>query len=177
MSPRIWTIGHSTREVDIFISLLEENGVRAIIDVRKLPGSKRYPQFNKDALAASLKEHGIIYKHFPELGGRRKAKADSRNTAWGNASFRGYADYMETEEFRDAVVRLVDLAKRIGPAAIMCAEAVWWRCHRALIADYLKAHGVEVRHIADLGKIEPHPFTSAARMVNGELSYRSGELF
>jgi uncharacterized protein (DUF488 family) len=175
MVARIWTIGHSTREIDNFISALEENGIKLIVDVRKLPGSKRYPQFNKDALAQSLAERGIRYEHFPELGGRRKSKKDSRNTAWRNASFRGYADYMETEEFRKGVKRLVDLAREVAPAAIMCAEAVWWRCHRALISDYLKVRGIEVMHIVDVNKIEPHPFTSAAHIVNGELSYAASE--
>ncbi len=172
MVARIWTIGHSTREIDNFISALEENGIKLIVDVRKLPGSKRYPQFNKDALAQSLAEREIRYEHFPELGGRRKSKKDSQNTAWRNASFRGYADYMETGEFRKGVERLVVLAKELGPGAIMCAEAVWWRCHRALISDYLKARGIEVMHIVDANRIEPHPFTSAAQIVNGELSYR-----
>ncbi len=175
MSSRIWTIGHSTREIKIFISLLEGNGIKLVADVRRLPGSKRYPQFNRDALAASLNERGMAYEHFPELGGRRKPKPDSHNTSWRNPSFRGYADYMETEEFRKAVKRLVDLARRIGPVAIMCAEAVWWRCHRALIADYLKARGVEVIHIVDLAKTEEHPFTSAAQMVDGELNYEAND--
>ena len=177
MSPRIWTIGHSTRKIDIFLSLLEASGIKLVVDVRKLPGSKRCPQFNKDALAGSLNERGVAYEHFLELGGRRKSKPDSRNTAWRNASFRGYADYMETEEFRTAAARLVDRANQVGPAAIMCAEAVWWRCHRALIADYLKARGVEVTHIVDLNKTEPHPFTSAARVVNGELNYATNDSF
>jgi uncharacterized protein (DUF488 family) len=168
---RIWTIGHSTRKIDIFISLLEENEIKLVADVRMFPGSKRYPQFNKEELATSLKKHGIRYEHFPELGGRRKTKPDSKNTAWRNASFRGYADYMETQDFRKGVERLVGLACEIGPAAIMCAEAVWWRCHRALISDFLKARGIEVTHIVDAKKAEPHPFTSAARIVNGELSY------
>ncbi|PYK38222.1 MAG: hypothetical protein DME49_08750 [Verrucomicrobia bacterium] len=171
MTAQIWTIGHSTRKIDIFISLLEANGIKLVVDVRKLPGSKRYPQFNKDALAASLNERGITYGHFPDLGERRKSKPDSRNIAWRNAAFRGYADYMETEEFRNAAEQLIDLANEVGPAVIMCAEAVWWRCHRALIADYLKARGVEVTHIVDLNKTEPHSFTSAARVMNGELSY------
>jgi uncharacterized protein (DUF488 family) len=172
---RLWTIGHSTRKIDQFISLLEENGIKLVVDVRSFPGSKRYPQFNKEALADSLGQHGIRYEHFPELGGRRKPKQDSRNTAWRNASFRGYADYMETEEFRKGVERLIDLAKEVGPTSIMCAEAVWWRCHRALISDYLKARGIEVIHIVDSNKTESHPFTSAARMVNGELSYAQSE--
>jgi uncharacterized protein (DUF488 family) len=169
---RIWTIGHSTRKIDIFLSLLQENGIKLVADVRMFPGSKRYPQFGREALAKSLGEHGIRYEHFPELGGRRKAKSDSHNTAWRNEAFRGYADYMETEDFRNGIARLVDLAKELGSTAIMCAEAVWWRCHRSLISDYLKARGVEVLHIFDGKKTEPHPFTSAATIVNGELSYR-----
>jgi len=171
MISRIWTIGHSTRKIDIFLSLLQANGVKVIADVRMFPGSKRYPQFGREALAKSLGERGIRYEHFPELGGRRKAKPDSKNAAWRNESFRGYADYMETEDFRTGIARLVDPAKKSGPAAIMCAEAVWWRCHRSLISDYLKARGVEVIHILDEKKTEPHPFTSAATIVNGELSY------
>jgi len=173
---RIWTIGHSTRNIDIFISLLEENGIKLLADVRSLPRSKRYPQFNKEALAESLNARGIRYEHFPELGGRRKARLGSHNTAWRNASFRGYADYMETEQFHKGTERLVALAREAGPTAIMCAEAVWWRCHRALISDYLKACGMEVTHILDANKIEPHPFTSAARIVNGKLSYESNSL-
>src|ERR1043166_1357538 len=169
MITRILTIGHSTRNIDVFISLLEENGIKLLVDVRSLPGSKRYPQFNRETLAELLRAHGIRYEHFPELGGRRKSRPDSRNTAWRNASFRGYADYMETEEFREGVERLLDLSREAGPAAIMCAEAVWWRCHRSLISDYLKARGIEVIHILDADKTEPHPFTSAARIVNGKL--------
>ena len=168
---RLWTIGHSTRKIDQFTSLLEENEIKLVVDVRGLPGSKRYPQFNKEALAQSLRERGIRYEHLPDLGGRRKPKPDSRNTAWRNASFRGYADYMETEEFHKGVRRLLDLANETGRTAIMCAEAVWWRCHRALISDYLKAQGIEVTHIVDANKSEPHPYTSAARMVDGTLSY------
>jgi uncharacterized protein (DUF488 family) len=173
MISRIWTTGHSTRSIDEFISLLGENGITLLADVRSWPGSKRYPQYNKDALAKSLSEHGIHYEHFAELGGKRKPKRDSRNTAWRNASFRGYADHMETKEFCKGVERLLDLARESGPTAIMCAEVVWWRCHRALISDYLKARGIEVAHILDANKVEPHPFTSAAHIVNGKLSYAS----
>ncbi len=171
MISRIWTIGHSTRKIDIFISLLEDNGIKLLADVRSWPGSKRYPQFNKEALAESLNAHGIRYEHFPGLGGRRKPNPDSRNTAWRNVSFRGYADYMETKEFHKGVERLLDLARETGPVAIMCAEALWWRCHRSLIADYLKVRGIEVVHIVDANKIEPHPFTSAAHLIDGALSY------
>jgi uncharacterized protein (DUF488 family) len=161
--------------IDKFISLLEEHGIKSLADVRLLPGSKRYPQFNKETLADSLGKAGIRYEHFPELGGRRKAKADSKNRAWRNESFRGYADYMETEEFNKGVKRLLDFAADAGPTAITCAEAVWWRCHRALISDYLKARGIEVIHILDASKIEPHPFTSAAHFVDGTLSYAREE--
>jgi uncharacterized protein (DUF488 family) len=161
---RIWTIGHSTRDIGDFISSLEENGIKLLVDVRSLPGSRRYPQFNKEAMANSLGEAGMRYEHFPELGGRRKPKPDSRNTAWRNLSFRGYADYMETEEFRKGVERLVDLGNEVGSTAIMCAEAVWWRCHRSLISDYLKARGVEVIHILGANKAEPHPFTSGWKL-------------
>lgn len=176
MISRIWTIGHSTRTIDDFISLLEENEIKLLADVRSLPGSKRYPQFNREALAESLNARGIRYEHFPELGGRRKPKPDSRNTAWRNASFRGYADYMETEEFQAGIQRLLALARETGPAAIMCAEAVWWRCHRSLISDYLKVRGIDVMHILDACKTEPHPYTSAARIVNGKLSYEPDSL-
>jgi uncharacterized protein (DUF488 family) len=169
----IWTIGHSTRKIEDFIVALEAHGIRSLVDVRSMPGSKRYPQFNKETLAKSLQEHGIHYEHFAELGGRRKPRSDSRNTAWRSPSFRGYADYMETEEFRRGVDRLVDLANEAGPTTMMCAEAVWWRCHRALISDLLKARGTEVTHIVDAKKTETHPFTSAARIVGGTLSYTS----
>ena len=190
---RIWTIGHSTRAIDEFISLLKENEINLLADVRAWPGSKRYPQFNKDALAESLSAQGIRYEHFPELGGKRKSKPDSRNTAWRNASFRGYADYMETEQFQKGIERLLILTRNDGlgirrnerdgweavtpcATAIMCAEAVWWRCHRSLIADYLKAHGLEVLHVLGANKVEPHPYTSAARILNGELSYEADSL-
>jgi uncharacterized protein (DUF488 family) len=191
---RIWTIGHSTRAIDDFISLLKENEINLLADVRAWPGSKRYPHFNKDALAESLSAHGIRYEHFPELGGKRKSKPDSRNTAWRNASFRGYADYMETEQFQKGIERLLGIAGQGAAAwaaaerrhdgceavipwsiAIMCAEAVWWRCHRSLIADYLKAHAVEVLHVL-ANKVDPHPYTPAARIVNGELSYKAESL-
>ena len=168
---RIWTVGHSTRDIDDFVALLKGNGIKLIADVRTLPGSKRYPQFNKESLIESLGKTKIRYEHFPELGGRRKGRPDSRNVAWRNESFRGYADHMETAEFKKGIARLVDLATEVGPVAVMCAEAVWWRCHRSLISDYLKAQGTEVIHILDKNKTEPHPFTSAAKIVNGQLRY------
>jgi uncharacterized protein (DUF488 family) len=173
---RIWTIGHSTRGIDEFISLLKENQIKLLVDVRAFPGSKRHPQFNNDALAESLNAHGIRYEHFPELGGKRKSKPDSRNTAWRNASFRGYADYIETQQFQKGIEHLLSIATETGATAIMCAEAVWWRCHRSLIADYLKSRGIDVMHILGANKVEPHPYTSAARIVNGELSYKADSL-
>jgi len=167
----LWTCGHSTRSIEDFIEALASFDVRVLADVRSFPGSRRYPQFNKESLKASLTQAAIDYQHFPELGGRRRALPDSLNMAWRNESFRGYADYMETEAFRDGIQRLLEIARR-SRAAVMCSEAVWWRCHRSLISDYLKAKGIEVNHIMGAGKSEPHPFTSAARIVNGELSYR-----
>jgi uncharacterized protein (DUF488 family) len=172
---RIWTIGHSTRTIDEFISLLKENEIKLLADVRAFPSSKRYPQFNKEALAKSLKAPEIRYEHFPELGGKRKSVPGSRNTAWRNESFRGYADYMATEQFQKGIERLLNFAAETGASAIMCAEAVWWRCHRSLIADYLKARGEEVLHILGAKKVESHPYTPAARIVNGQLSYEAND--
>jgi len=142
-----------------------------LVDVRSFPGSRRYPQFNRTALAESLAQAGIDYKHEPRLGGRRTPRAESHNTAWKNSSFRAYADHMETDEFRRGVEDLLELA-RVSRVAVMCAEALWWRCHRSLISDYLKAAGHTVVHIMSETKTEEHPFTSAARIVDGELSYR-----
>jgi len=171
---QIWTIGHSTHPAEYFEEILESHSIEAIADVRAYPSSRRYPQFNKDALSQSLNRIGIGYYHFSNLGGRRHGKRDSRNTAWKNASFRAYADYMETEDFRQGIESLlrVSQAQRV---AVMCAEAVWWRCHRSLISDYLKAEGVKVIHIIDEKKTQEHPFTSAASIVDGKLSY--GGLF
>ena len=168
---KIWTVGHSTRSGEEFSEILSSHKVEVLVDVRTFPGSRRYPQFNKAELAESLNKIQIEYKHEPRLGGRRTPRPDSHNTAWRNAQFRGYADHMETEDFRSGVRELLELssAKRV---AVMCAEAVWWRCHRSLIADYLKAEGHEVVHIVDVKKTEEHPFTSAARIENGRLSYK-----
>lgn len=167
----LWTIGHSTLSIEDFIDRLKSFEIQVLADVRSYPGSRRYPHFNKEKLSASLTNAGIRYEHFPELGGRRRARPDSLNMTWRNESFRGYADYMETDEFREGIERLLDLAGK-QRLAIMCSEAVWWRCHRSLISDYLKVKGIEVNHIMSIGKAEPHPFTSAAGIVDGELSYR-----
>jgi uncharacterized protein (DUF488 family) len=166
----IWTIGHSTRSAAEFKEILLLNQIEALVDVRSFPGSRRYSHFNKAELAANLEAAGILYAHNPQLGGRRGPSPTSRNTAWQNASFRAYADHMETEEFAEGIAQLLEVAttKR---TAIMCAEALWWRCHRSLIADYLKAHGVQVIHILAANKTEEHPYTSAARIIDGRLSY------
>jgi uncharacterized protein (DUF488 family) len=168
----IWTIGHSTRTVEQFVELLRAHKIESLVDVRHFPGSRRYPQFNKEQLAESLSKAGIEYDHLVQLGGRRRPRPDSRNSAWRNEAFRGYADYMATKGFAAAIECLLDLAGR-KQTAIMCAEAVWWRCHRSLIADYLKARGDQVLHIQSATKAEGHPFTSAARIVDGKLSYEA----
>ena len=171
----VWTIGHSTRSIENFLALLNAHEIRALADVRKFPGSRRYPQFNQDNFSKSLAEAGIAYSHFPELGGRRRPRPDSPNTAWRNEAFRGYADYMMTADFQSGMIRLLQLARE-ERTAVMCAEALWWQCHRALISDFLKADGVKMIHILDLGKTQEHPFTSAARIANGKLSYGTDDL-
>lgn len=159
-TPTIWTFGHSTRTQEEFVAALNSFDIDVLADVRRYPGSKKYPHFNVDALQAFLPEAGITYLPFTELGGRRKPKPNSENTVWRSESFRGYADYSETEEFKTAIVRLTEVAlqKRV---AYMCSEAVWWRCHRAIISDYLKAAGWKVMHIMKPGEAKEHPFTAA----------------
>lgn len=175
----IWTIGHSTRDDSEFLEILRRYDIGLLADVRRFPGSRKYPHFQKENLGHYLSEAGIGYRHFPELGGRRRPLPDSPNTVWRNEAFRGYADYMETAEFRSALEQLRSAAAA-HRCAIMCAEAVWWRCHRALIADILKAESLTVIHIMGLDKSEAHPYTSAARFVDGKLTYRDveqGKLF
>lgn len=168
---RLWTIGHSTKSADEFGRLLISYKIETLVDVRSFPGSRRYPQFNKTSLQDYLVRLGIRYVHSPKLGGRRKPNSHSHNTAWKNDSFRAYADYMETQSFQEGVKELLELAPT-SRAVIMCAESLWWKCHRSLISDYLKVKEVEVIHILDEKKTEEHPYTSAARIVDGELSYR-----
>jgi uncharacterized protein (DUF488 family) len=166
----IWTIGHSTRPLEEFIGLLRAENIELLADVRRYPASRMHPHFNAEALRQSLTAAGLRYEAHPELGGRRSPRPGSANTRWRNASFRGYADYMETPAFEAALARLMADAAH-ARTAIMCAEAPWWRCHRALIADALKARGVEVLHI--MGGKDPivHPYTSAASVVDGKLYY------
>mgnify|MGYP003577340070 CR=1 FL=1 len=166
----LYTIGHSNREIAEFIDLLKNNEIEVLIDVRKLPGSAKYPHFNQEALSSSLSSVNIQYIHLKELGGRRKQNKDSKNTIWKNSSFQAYADYMETAEFLGGIESLLGYAKK-KRTAIMCSEAVWWRCHRALIADYLKSIGVEVYHIMSATSNQLHPYTSAARIRDGKLFY------
>jgi uncharacterized protein (DUF488 family) len=166
----VFTIGHGARPIETFLQLLQGAGVRRVVDVRTAPGSRRHPQFGKDALSRTLEGHGIAYDWEQELGGFRKPRPDSRHTALRNAGFRGYADHMETEGFRRARDRLVQAAGDT-PTACMCAESLWWRCHRRLLSDSLVAAGCEVLHIMEGGRQEPHHLTGAARIVDGEVIY------
>jgi uncharacterized protein (DUF488 family) len=166
----IWTIGHSTRTLDEFIEMLQSFSIAQVVDVRHFPGSRKFPHFNKEALSESLSQAEIRYEHIELLGGRRKAKPDSKNTAWRHPAFRGYADYMETQSFFQGIDELERLGAK-ARTAYMCSEAVWWRCHRAMISDYLKLKGWVVQHIMAVGKNTEHPFTAAAKVVNGQLSY------
>jgi uncharacterized protein (DUF488 family) len=170
MEPRIWTVGHSTRSLEHFLGLLAAHDIEMVADVRRYPGSRRWPHFGREHLPEGLAARGLGYESFPELGGRRRPRADSVNTAWRSPAFRGYADYMATEPFAEGLGRLADLACGLR-TAIMCAEAVWWRCHRALIADGLRWAGFEVSHIMGLTSCSSHPYSAAARITAGRLSY------
>lgn len=170
LPPSIWSVGHSTRTIEAFISLLQHHGIKAIADVRRFPGSRRLPQFSSANLAASLAEHDIAYQWFEELGGRRRASSASVDSAWRNASFRGYSEHVHSAEFESGLCSLLKLAEAY-PTAMMCAEVLWWRCHRSMISDVLKLRGIEVRHIQDEKRITVHPYTSPARLLDGNLSY------
>lgn len=167
----LWTIGHSTRTMEEFVAALGAHGIEMLADVRRHPGSRRFPHFGAAPLKASLAQAAIDYMALPELGGRREARPDSPNTAWREAAFRGYADYMASDAFAQAIGRLLQTAARQS-TAIMCAERLWRHCHRALIADHLKAAGVSVVHIEDAAVSALHEFTYAAHLVDGKLSYR-----
>jgi uncharacterized protein (DUF488 family) len=169
-TPVVFTIGHSTRPIDEFIGLLRAHGVERVVDVRRLPGSRRNPQYDREQLARSLRRAKIRYRHLPGLGGRRKASPRSRNTAWRNASFRGYADYMETARFRASLAALLAMSVR-ERVVLMCAEAVPWRCHRSLIADALLVRGVDVRDIASMTSARPHRLTPWARVRGTQITY------
>ncbi|GAA4730527.1 DUF488 family protein [Flavisolibacter ginsenosidimutans] len=170
----IWTIGHSTRTMEEFIQMLQSFSITQVADVRHFPGSRKFPHFNKEELGRALATANIRYEHIESLGGRRKPKSNSKNIAWRHPAFRGYADYMETPPFREGIHILEQLGAETR-TAYMCSEAVWWRCHRSLISDYLKAKGWTVQHIMDVGKAKEHPFTAPAKVVNGHLSYMQDE--
>jgi uncharacterized protein (DUF488 family) len=166
----LFTIGHSTRSFDEFVALLRAHGIMQLADVRTVPKSRRHPHFAKESLARELADAGIAYQHVPDLGGLRKPRPDSRNTAWRHSSFRGYADHMQTPAFANALDELLAWGAH-APTAIMCAEAVWWQCHRQLIADALVARGVEVRHIMSEGAAPAHRLTQFARVDHERVSY------
>lgn len=174
-TPRlIYTVGHSTRTLDEFVELLRSYGVERLVDVRTIPRSRHNPQFNKETLAKFLRNRRIAYRHLSELGGLRHAHADSVNTGWRNASFRGFADYMQTPEFTAAVAKLVKLGAE-KPTAIMCAESVPWRCHRSLIGDALLVRGLEVRDILSVKSARAHVLTAMAKVEGEEITYPASE--
>jgi uncharacterized protein (DUF488 family) len=164
--PPVFTIGHSTRSSDELLSLLAGHGIEILLDVRRFPGSRRHPQFSRDALSGALAEAGVGYMHEPRLGGRRAPRPDSPHTAWRVEAFRGYADHMETPGFQAALEDLIRLSQE-KTVALMCAEAVPWRCHRRLISDALVAHGLDVRHILGPGRADPHEIDPNARVLDG----------
>jgi hypothetical protein len=169
-APVILTIGHSTRPIDEFIALLQQHGVERLVDIRTIPRSRHNPQFNSETLAKSLARAGIEYAHLKELGGLRRARHDSINMGWWNASFRGYADYMQTPEFEEALQRLLRLCEQ-KRCAVMCAEAVPWRCHRSLVADALLARGIAVEHIMSGSRRDAHSLTPFARVEKQRVFY------
>ena len=167
----IWTIGHSNRSIQDFLEALADHAIRLVADVRRYPGSRKHPQFNGANLEGSLREAGIGYRHFPDLGGRRSKRAEgSPNTAWRVEAFNAYADYMRTAEFRQALADLEAEARK-APTAIMCAEALPWRCHRRLIADALVARDWTVLDIFSVGKARRHELPEFAKVVQGMVTY------
>ena len=166
----VLTVGHSTRSQEDFVALLQAHAVKRLVDVRSIPRSRHNPQFNRDRIASALRRAGISYLHMKDLGGLRHARSDSPNTAWRNASFRGFADYMQTREFAAGLGKLMKIAKT-KQTAIMCAEAVPWRCHRSLIADALLAHGYGVEEIVSLKRTRPHVLTPWARVKGAKITY------
>ena len=166
----IYTIGHSTHTIEVFIAMLQSFDIKTIADIRRFPGSRKFPQFDQDNLKIALEQVGIQYISMLELGGRRKPHIDSKNTIWKNESFRGYADYMETMEFKNAVVKLEEIALQ-QTTAYMCSEAVWWRCHRSMVSDYLKAKDWNVLHIMGIDKVQEHKYTAPARIVGHNVFY------
>jgi uncharacterized protein (DUF488 family) len=172
---RAFTIGHSTHAFDAFAALLERHGVRRVADVRRFPGSRRHPQFNREVLAAALAERGIGYAHLEALGGRRSVVPGSPNAGWENAAFRGYADHMASAAFAAGLAELEALGAA-EPTAVMCAEALWWQCHRRLVADALVARDWAVDHIGPDGEIAAHALTPFAAVQDGRVVYPAAQL-
>jgi uncharacterized protein (DUF488 family) len=171
-APIIFTVGHSTRSLDELVEILRAHGVERLVDVRTIPRSRHNPQFNRETLSKALHNRRLSYRHMKALGGLRHAGPDSINTGWRNASFRGFADYMQTTPFKEALERFLKLAAE-KPTALMCAEAVPWRCHRSLIADALTARGYEVRHIMSVTTAKPHVLMALARVNGQKITYPS----
>lgn len=166
----IWTIGHSTRTADELLAVLAAHEIEAVADVRRFPGSRRLPQFGREALETKLREVDVSYRWIEELGGRRRPDPESANDAWDNDAFRGYADHLATEEFADGLFELLMLASGLR-TVVMCAEQLWWRCHRRIISDVLVSLGHEVQHIRDVATAEPHVLAPPARLADGVLTY------
>jgi uncharacterized protein (DUF488 family) len=171
----VWSVGHGARTLEEFLAIVREADIKALADIRLLPGSRRHPHFGAKALEATLAELGIAYVHLPELGGRREPRADSPHRTLRVAAFRGYADHMSTAEFARGYERLTSLARE-SRTVFMCAETLWWRCHRRLIADRLTLDGCSVTHLFAPGKSEPHVLWEAARIDDGHLTYDTGTL-
>ncbi len=170
MATIVFTIGHSTRSIEEFIEILKKYHIEEVVDVRTIPRSAHNPQFNREALAIDLRRTDIGYHHIKELGGLRHAQRDSMNTAWRNASFRGFADYMQTPEFEKGLAMLIAIAKH-KRVVIMCAEAVPWRCHRSLVGDALLAHHLKVEDIYSLDEVKPHELTPWAEVHGTQVTY------
>ena len=172
MSPQLFTIGHSTQPLDRFLALLTQHGIEVLADIRRFPGSRKFPHFNQENLASTLPEADIEYRWIEALGGRRpkKTNGSSNNLGLRNVSFRNYADYMLTEEFREGVKQLLTVATG-KPTVFMCSESIFWRCHRRLVSDFLLVQGITVQHIMSSGELRPHTLTEGARVEAGELTY------
>ncbi len=172
MSLTVWTIGHSTRSIDEFLEALRAFDIELVADVRSFPGSRRLPQFGSAELERSLVSNGIAYHWIPKLGGRRRVSPDSHNTGWRHPAFRGYADHLDTEEFAEGLFELLNLANGLR-TAVMCAEVLWWRCHRRIISDVLVSMGIEVIHIRDATHSDQHLLDLPGRLSNGMLTYEA----
>lgn len=166
----LYTIGHSTHSLAEFLEMLHSFDIKTLADIRSMPGSRKFPQFDQDNLKITMEEAGISYIYLSSLGGRRKAEKNTKNTRWDNPSFRGYADYMESNEFKDAIENLKHIAIE-NNTVIMCSEALWWRCHRSMISDSLKAQHWTVLHIMAIGKTQEHRYNSPARIVGDCIFY------